>query len=351
MTDTTETLVYSSDKSKHAPASLPVRVGAEFAGSFFVIFITLIVTGLLGPANNQIPGLMAVVVTLTLAAAYGITAIVFGKVSGGQINPAVTFAAALTARISWLDALLYIIAQLLGGAAAAAIAVFMAPTPITNTGFSSVGFIAHMANLYDQGTQQFLSLPTVYSNLTTFDMRWTIVLEVIAVLAIVATYLATSNRNGLATRKYGMAMAMAYGLGALVTYPFDHAGLNPARSTGIAIFAQIKGLADPSPLKQLWVFWVTALLASAVAALVVIIHDSVHANDDAIYREIQFEEQNAPASDTDKSSDNAAEQDSSDSTGGTTIIVEQADTGGSSENGSTDDAADEDAEGKTDPES
>ena len=208
-----------------------------------------------------------------------------------------------------------------------------------------------MANLYDQGTQQFLSLPTVYSNLTTFDMRWTIVLEVIAVLAIVATYLATSNRNGLATRKYGMAMAMAYGLGALVTYPFDHAGLNPARSTGIAIFAQIKGLTDPSPLKQLWVFWVTALLASAVAALVVIIHDSVHANDDAIYREIQSEEQNAPASDTDKSSDNAAEQDSSDSTGGTTIIVEQADTGGSSENGSTDDAADGDAEGKTDPES
>ena len=335
MTDTTETLVYSSDRPKHAPASLPVRVGAEFAGSFFVIFITLIVTGLLGPANNQIPGLMAIVAALTLAAAYGIAAIVFGKVSGGQINPAVTFAAALTARISWLDALLYIIAQLLGGAAAAAIAVFMAPTPITNTGFSSVGFIAHMANLYDQGTQQFLSLPTVYSNLTTFDMRWTIVLEVIAVLAIVATYLATSNHNGLATRKYGMAMAMAY------------AGLTPARSTGIAIFAQIKGLTDPSPLKQLWVFWVTALLASAVAALVVIIHDSVHANDDAIYREIQFEEQNAPASETDKSSDNTAEQDSSDSTGGTTIIVEQADTGDSSENGNTDDAADGDAEGKT----
>ncbi len=160
-----------------------MRVGAEFAGSFFVIFITLIVTGLLGPANNQIPGLMAIVAALTLAAAYGIAAIVFGKVSGGQINPAVTFAAALTARISWLDALLYIIAQLLGEVMQApAIAVFMAPTPITNTGFSSVGFIAHMANLYDQGTQQFLSLPTVYSNLTTFDMRWTIVLEVIAAL-------------------------------------------------------------------------------------------------------------------------------------------------------------------------
>ncbi len=96
--------------------------------------------------------------------------------------------------------------------------------------------------------------------------------------------------------------------------------------------------------------WVTALLASAVAALVVIIHDSVHANDDAIYREIQFRGR-CPASETDKSSDNTAEQDSSDSTGGTTIIVKQANTGDSSENGNTDDAADGDAEGKPDSES
>ncbi len=55
-----------------------LRVGAGVR-SFFVIFITLIVTRLLGPANNRIPGLMAIVAALTLAAACSIAAIVSGK--------------------------------------------------------------------------------------------------------------------------------------------------------------------------------------------------------------------------------------------------------------------------------
>ena len=64
-------------------------------------------------------------------------------------------------------------------------------------------------------------------------------------------------------------MGIAYGLGAAVAYPLTGAGLNPARSTGIAVFAQNQGLSQ-QPLQQLWVFWICPILAAAVVALVII---------------------------------------------------------------------------------
>lgn len=286
----TDTLVYSSHEGSRAPVSLPVRVGAEFVGSYLVITVILIFWALVPPASSSYPASLIMASGLLAAFAYGAVAFLFGRVSGGQINPAVTFAAALTARISWLDAISYIIAQLVGGIAAAATVVYMLPVS-TNTSFPFKTFLAYMTNLYDQGNNQYLLAPSLYSSLNmNFGMNWTIILEVLAVIAIVGVYLATSTKNGLSSRGYPLAMAMAYGSATMLTYPFDHAGLNPARSTGIAIFTQMKGLTNPSALKQLWVFWVTALLASAIVALVTIIYSSVHANDDAIYREIQLEE-------------------------------------------------------------
>ena len=65
------------------------------------------------------------------------------------------------------------------------------------------------------------------------------------------------------------SIGLAYGLGAAITYPITGAGLNPARSTGIAIFAQNIGLTQ-EPLQQLWVFWIAPVLAAAVVALVMI---------------------------------------------------------------------------------
>ena len=52
--------------------------------------------------------------------------------------------------------------------------------------------------------------------------------------------------------------------------PVTGAGLNPARSTGIALAAMNEGLTQ-NPLQQLWVFWISPVLAAAVVALVMII--------------------------------------------------------------------------------
>ena len=65
-------------------------------------------------------------------------------------------------------------------------------------------------------------------------------------------------------------MGAAYGVGAAITYPVTGAALNPARATGIAVFAQGQGLTT-EPLQQLWVFWVCPVLAAAVVALVMIV--------------------------------------------------------------------------------
>ena len=65
-------------------------------------------------------------------------------------------------------------------------------------------------------------------------------------------------------------MGLAYGVGAAISYPVTGAALNPARATGIAIFAQNQGLSQ-EPLQQLWVFWICPILAAAIVSLVAIV--------------------------------------------------------------------------------
>ena len=65
-------------------------------------------------------------------------------------------------------------------------------------------------------------------------------------------------------------MGLAYGLATAISYPVTGAGMNPARSTGIALATMNQGL-DQNPVQQLWVFWIAPVLAAAVVALVVII--------------------------------------------------------------------------------
>lgn len=59
-------------------------------------------------------------------------------------------------------------------------------------------------------------------------------------------------------------------LAVAISYPVTGAGLNPARSTGIAVATVNEGLTQ-NPLQQLWVFWIAPVLAAAVVALVMII--------------------------------------------------------------------------------
>uniref|UniRef100_UPI0040260329 aquaporin n=1 Tax=Bifidobacterium adolescentis TaxID=1680 RepID=UPI0040260329 len=89
-------------------------------------------------------------------------------------------------------------------------------------------------------------------------------------IIIVATALNTTCESGMTNTSHAIAMGLAYGVGAAISYPVTGAALNPARATGIAIFAQNQGLSQ-EPLQQLWVFWICPILAAAIVSLVAIV--------------------------------------------------------------------------------
>lgn len=104
-----------------------------------------------------------------------------------------------------------------------------------------------------------------------------IVVELIGCIIVVATAITTLRSDGRARRNHALYTGLAYGVGVLVTYPITCSGLNPARSTGIAIFAQSKHMAV-SPISQLWLFWICPLLAASLVALVIIMTSIVTDN-------------------------------------------------------------------------
>ena len=78
------------------------------------------------------------------------------------------------------------------------------------------------------------------------------------------------RKHGKVRSDYALVMGVAYAAASAMSFPVTGASINPARATGIAVFAQGQGLTQ-EPLAQLWVFWVTAILAAAIVALVIIV--------------------------------------------------------------------------------
>ncbi|WP_213292950.1 aquaporin, partial [Bifidobacterium longum] len=101
-----------------------------------------------------------------------------------------------------------------------------------------------------------------------------IVVEVVASLIVVATAMASLGDHGESADPHGIALGLDYGLATAVRYPVPGAGLNPARSTRIALGAVNEGLTQ-NPPQQLWGFWSSPGLAAAGGALVMIIAQMV----------------------------------------------------------------------------
>ena len=245
------------EESKKQP--LAVRVGAELVGSFFICFAIYTICTLDAIVSN----LNMAFIALMTGAAYAVMTLVFGKISGGQFNPAVSIAAMLTGKTHVLDGILYIIAQLLGGIGAGAALRFLLPTS-EQVPFKS--WLSLAVNGFDKAS---ISYSTLSSLGLSFGITLAVV-ELIAGLIIVATAMRSMGERGESNTKHAIAMGLAYAVGTTITYPVTGAALNPARATGIAIFAQNQGL-NEEPLQQLWVFWICPVLAAAVVALVIIV--------------------------------------------------------------------------------
>ena len=239
MTAVEATPITKEEQSK----PLALRVGAELVGSFIICFAIYAICSL----GSAVYGINMAFITLLTGIVYAAVTVIFGSISGAQFNPAVSVAAMLTGKTHVLDGILYIIAQVLGGIGAGAAIRFLLPTS------EQVTFKIWMTPTVNGFDKNSVSYSTLGNYGVTLGITLAIAVEVVAGIIIVASALRTTDGHGESKTNHAVAMGLAYGIGTAITYPVTGAALNPARATGIAIFAQNQGL-NEEPLQQLWVF-------------------------------------------------------------------------------------------------
>lgn len=217
---------------------LAKRTAAEFFGTFWLVFGGCGAALLAAGVPNLGIGYAGV------ALAFGLTVLTMvyavGPISGGHFNPAVSVGLAVGKRFPASELLHYIVAQVVGAIAAAAVLYVIASGVAgfdVHAGFASNGYGEHS--------------PQGYSLLAGFVAE--LVLTAFFVIVIMG---ATDNRapKGFA----GIAIGLCLTLIHLVCIPVTNTSVNPARSTGPAIFCG--GWA----LQQLWMFWVAPLIGGAL---------------------------------------------------------------------------------------
>jgi aquaporin Z len=221
---------------------LTKRASAEFLGTFWLVF------GGCGSAVLAAAIPSVGIGYLGVALAFGLTVLTMaygiGHISGCHLNPAVTVGLAVGRRFSWVDVIPYIVAQVLGGIAGAGVLYAIASGKY---GFDLIGGFA--SNGY--GTHS----PGGYTLTAAFVAE-----AVLTFMFLMIIQGATDRRapQGFAPIAIGFGLTLIH----LISIPVTNTSVNPARSTGPAIF--VGGWA----LSQLWLFWVAPILGAAVAGVV-----------------------------------------------------------------------------------
>lgn len=299
MNNTLQNKCSNDEQKASAPAPLIFRIFAEFIASVFAIFTIYTFSSVVTAMYGVNVLLIAAGTGLAYAAAISIAA----KVSGGHVNPAVTIASMLTGRTSYISGILYIIAQVLGALVAASITIFILPQTKM---VPEKTWFAPVVNGFESASISANQLKSVNAS---FGVISALIVEIIAVLIIVATAMTYTREDGSAKCTYAAHMGIAYSVGAFITYQITGSGLNPARSTGIAILAQSKKLAT-APLSQLWVFWIAPVFAAALVGFVMLISKLVRSS--------------SKDSNSVKESNNAGDLSSDDSSKNTSVSSEES---------------------------
>ncbi|KJF84890.1 aquaporin Z [Photobacterium phosphoreum] len=185
---------------------------------------------------------------LGVALAFGLTVVTMayaiGHISGCHLNPAVTVGLWTGGRFPAGDVIPYIASQVLGGIAGAGILYIIASGhagfDLAN-GFASNGYGAHS--------------PGHYSLLSSF------VTEVVMTFMFLFVILGATHKLS-SPQMAGLAIGLALTLIHLISIPVTNTSVNPARSTGPALFV------GDWATSQLWMFWVAPLIGAALAGLV-----------------------------------------------------------------------------------
>jgi len=214
------------------------RVVAEFFGTFWLVFGGCGAAVLAAAFPNLGIGFVGV------SFAFGLTVLTMayavGHVSGGHFNPAVTLGLWSAGRCAHRHVIPYIIAQVIAAiAAAAALWLIASDKP----GWVPGGFAANGYGPLSPGKYGLASCFSI-EMLTTFFFLFIII---------------GTTSKGAATGFAGIPIGLALTLIHLVSIPVTNTSVNPARSTGPALFA------GGDHLGQLWLFWVAPIVGAVIA--------------------------------------------------------------------------------------
>ena len=182
-----------------------------------------------------------------VAFAFGLTVLTMayavGHISGGHFNPAVTLGLWSAGRCANKHVIPYLVAQVAGAILAAAVLWFIASgkPDWAPGGFASNGYGALSPGKYSLGA--------------------CFVMEVLMTFFFLLIIIGTTSK-GAATGFAGIPIGLALTLIHLVSIPVTNTSVNPARSTGPALFA------GGAYVGQLWLFWLAPILGAVIAGLV-----------------------------------------------------------------------------------
>jgi len=212
------------------------RVGAEFMGTFWLVLGGCGSVVLAAAFPNVGIGLLGV------ALAFGLTvltmAFAIGHISGCHLNPAVSIGLWAGGRFPAKDLLPYIVAQILGAIVAGGVLFIIASGKAgfdVSAGFASNGYAEHS--------------PGGYSLLAC------IVSEVIMTMMFLLIIMGATDKRapqGFAPIAIGLGLTLIH----LISIPVTNTSVNPARSTGVALY--VGGWA----IAQLWLFWVAPIVGA-----------------------------------------------------------------------------------------
>jgi aquaporin Z len=215
--------------------------GAEFFGTFWLV---------LGGCGSAVlaaafPGVGIGLHGVSLA--FGLTvltmAYAIGHISGCHLNPAVSIGLWVGGRFDGSKLLPYIVAQVLGAVAAAGVLYLIASGKAgfsLSGGFASNGFGEHSPGGY--------------------SMMAALVTEVVLTAFFLFVIMGSTDKRapaGFAPIAIGLCLTLIH----LISIPVTNTSVNPARSTGVALFV------GDWALSQLWLFWVAPIVGAAIGAL------------------------------------------------------------------------------------
>jgi aquaporin Z len=217
------------------------KLGAEFIGTFWLVL------GGCGSAVLAAAFPDVGIGLLGVSLAFGLTvltmAFAIGHISGCHLNPAVSVGLLVGGRFSSSELMPYIVAQVLGGIAGGAVLYVIASG---QAGFETAGFASNGFGEHSPGGYSLLA---------------GLVTEIVMTFMFLIIILGATDERapaGLAPVAIGLGLTLIH----LVSIPVTNTSVNPARSTGVALFEG--GWA----ISQLWLFWVAPIVGAALAGIV-----------------------------------------------------------------------------------